>query len=315
MKKVSILIPVYNEEKSLPLLHSELNKVMTANDQYEWEVLFVNDGSSDCTLQLIKEWRVTDKRICYVDLTRNFGKEIAMLAGFDYVTGDCVVVMDADLQHPPHLIPQMLQHWEEGYEDVYAKRTTQGKENWFRKHISLSYYKLLQKLIHGNIQQNVGDFRLLDRKCIQSLQKLRECEQYSKGLFCWIGYKKKEICYHSNDRITGHSKWNFWNLLNLGINGLTSFTIAPLRLSSIIGFIISLVAFTYMCIVLVKALIWGDPVQGFPSLMIVILFLGGVQLISLGVIGEYLGRIFNETKNRPTYIAREYNDRSCVDCK
>lgn len=264
MKKVSILIPAYNEEKSLPLLHSELNKMMTANDQYEWEVLFANDGSSDCTLQLIKEWRVTDKRICYVDLTRNFGKEIAMLAGFDYVTGDCVVVMDADLQHPPHLIPQMLQHWGEGYEDVYAKRTTRGKENWFRKHISLSYYKLLQKLTHGNIQQNVGGFRLLDRKCIQSLQKLRECERYSKGLFCWIGYKKKEICYHSNDRITGHSKWNFWNLLNLGINGLTSFTIAPLRLSSIIGFIISLVAFTYMCIVLVKALIWGVQYKDFP---------------------------------------------------
>lgn len=313
MKKVSILIPAYNEERSLPLLYTELDKVMTANDQYEWEVLFVNDGSCDHTLQFIKEWRVTDKRICYVDLTRNFGKEIAMLAGFDYVTGDCVVVMDADLQHPPHLIAQMLQHWEEGYEDVYAKCTARGKENWFRKYLSLSYYKLLQKLTHGDMLQNVGDFRLLDRKCIQSLQKLRECERYSKGLFCWIGYKKKEVCYHSNDRITGHSKWSFWNLLNLGINGLTSFTIAPLRLSSIVGFIISLVAFTYMCIVLVKALIWGDPVQGFPSLMIVILFLGGVQLISLGVIGEYLGRIFNETKNRPTYIAREYNGRSCAD--
>jgi len=308
MKKVSLLIPCYNEEQSLPLLYEHLKRLMDGSAQYEWEVLFVNDGSADNTLQVIKQLRAADKRISYVDLSRNFGKEKAMLAGFDYVTGDCTIILDADLQDPPELIPQMLAAWEEGYEDVYAKRTSRGKESFLRKHLSLLYYRLLQKTTRVNVLQNVGDFRLLDKRCIQVLRKLRESERYTKGMFCWIGFRKKEITFERQDRAEGQSSFNFLSLFNLAIEGITSFTTAPLRLSTILGFIVSIFAFLYMCYFLIKTLLFNDPVQGFPTLIVVILFLGGVQLVSLGIIGEYLGRIFYETKNRPTYVAREYND-------
>jgi len=304
MKKVTILIPCHNEEASLPLLSERLTELMRANAGYDWELLFVNDGSTDGTLDCIKALRQQDSRVCYVDLSRNFGKEAAMLAGFDYATGDCLVIMDADLQHPPHLVPEMLRFWEEGYEDVYAKRRSRGKESWLRKRLSLLYYRLLQKTSRVDILPNVGDFRLLDRKCIEVLKQLRESERYTKGMFCWIGFRKKEIEFEQGDRVAGHSSWSFHSLFGLAMEGITSFTVAPLRISTVMGFGVSLAAFAYMCYVLVKALIWGDPVQGFPSLMVVILFLGGVQLLSLGIIGEYLGRIFNETKQRPVYVVR-----------
>ena len=308
MKKVTILIPCYNEEQSLPLLYQELSSLIDSHQAYDWEILFVNDGSKDNTIHLIKQLSNQDYRIAYVDLSRNFGKEAAMLAGFDYATGDCMVIMDADLQHPPHLIPEMLKYWEEGYDDVYAKRTTRGKESWLRKNLSLLYYKLLQKTSRVEILQNVGDFRLLDRKCIDTLKKLRESERYTKGMFCWIGFNKKEIEFEQGDRVAGQTSWNYLGLFNLAIEGITSFTIAPLRLSTMIGIIISLIAFIYMCVIIAKTLIWGEDVQGFPTLMVVILFLGGVQLLSLGIIGEYLGRIFNETKNRPVYVIKEYHN-------
>lgn len=306
MKKVTILIPCYNEEQSLPLLYQELSSLIDNHQAYDWEILFVNDGSKDNTIHLIKQLSHQDHRIAYVDLSRNFGKEAAMLAGFDYATGDCMVIMDADLQHPPHLIPKMLKYWEEGYDDVYAKRTTRGKESWLRKNLSLLYYKLLQKTTRVEILQNVGDFRLLDRKCIETLKQLRESERYTKGMFCWIGFNKKEIEFEQGDRVAGQTSWNYLSLFNLAIEGITSFTIAPLRLSTMIGIIVSLIAFIYMCVIIAKTLIWGEDVQGFPTLMVVILFLGGVQLLSLGIIGEYLGRIFHETKNRPVYVVKEY---------
>lgn len=271
------------------------------------EILFVNDGSHDKTLEVIKFLRSQDERINFVDLSRNFGKEVAMLAGFDYATGDCLVIMDADLQHPPHLIPEMLKYWEEGYDDVYAKRITRGKESLMRKYLSLLFYKLLQKTTRVEILPNVGDFRLLDRCCINALKQLRESQRYTKGMYCWIGFRKKEIKFEQEDRIAGTSSFNFFSLLSLAVEGVTSFTVAPLRISTFAGIIVSLVAFIYMCFIMFKTLIWGEVVQGFPTLMVVILFLGGIQLLSLGVIGEYIGRIFNETKNRPTYIAREYN--------
>lgn len=304
--KVSILIPCYNEEASLPLLYGELVNLMNAHTQYEWEVLFVNDGSRDSTIEVIKDLRQKDSRICYVDLSRNFGKEAAMLAGFDYVTGDCMVIMDADLQHPPHLIPEMLKYWEEGYDDVYAKRLSRGKESWLRKRLSLLYYSILQKTTRVEILQNVGDFRLLDRKCIDVLKLLRESERYTKGMFCWIGFNKKEITFEQGDRVAGETSWNYLSLFNLAIEGITSFTTSPLRMSTMIGIIVSFIAFVYMCVIIAKTLIWGEDVQGFPTLMVVILFLGGVQLLSLGIIGEYLGRIFHETKNRPVYVVKEY---------
>ena len=276
-------------------------------NEYDFEILLINDGSKDNTLNIIKKYAEIDKRIKYISLSRNFGKECAMLSGFDYASGDCMVIMDADLQHPPTLIPEMLKYWEQGYEDVYAKRKSRGKESWLRKRLSLTYYNLLQKTSRFDILENVGDFRLLDRKCIDALQTMREKERYTKGMFAWIGFKKKEILFGQGDRLTGKSAWRFRDLLNLGIEGVTSFTTAPLRFSTIVGFIISMIAFSYMCWVLLKALIWGDPVAGYPSMMIVILFLGGIQLLSLGIIGEYLGRIFNEAKGRPVYIIGETN--------
>lgn len=272
MKKISILIPCYNEEASLPLLYTELVKVMDSCKSYDWEVLFVNDGSRDNTLAVIKNLHQRDIRISYVDLSRNFGKENAMLAGFDYVTGDCMVIMDADLQHPPHIILKMLKKWEEGYEDVYAKRKTRGRESWIRKKASLFFYSLLQKTTKIEILQNVGDFRLLDRCCIEALKSLRESERYTKGMFCWIGFKKISVDYEQNDRVAGKSSWNFFSLFNLAIEGITSFTTAPLRMSSILGFVIAILSFGLMLFHLIKALIWGDPIQGFPTLVYLYFF-------------------------------------------
>jgi glycosyltransferase involved in cell wall biosynthesis len=305
MKKVSILIPCYNEEASLPALYEALKELMDGQPGYQWEVLMVNDGSHDHTIDVIKQLRQHDQRICYINLSRNFGKENAMLAGFDHVTGDCMVIMDADLQHPPHFISDMLRLWEQGYEDVYAKRTTRGKESWLRKRFTLLYYHILQKTTRVEILENVGDFRLLDRKCIEALKQLRESQRYTKGMYCWVGFKKHEILFEQGDRIAGTSSFNFFRLLNLAIDGVTSFTTAPLRLATLLGLIVSLVAFAFMCYVLLTTLVWGDPVQGYPTLITVILFLGGIQLLSLGIIGEYLGRIFYETKGRPVYVVSE----------
>ena len=307
MKKISILIPCYNEEKSLPLLYPELVKLMDGNPANEWELMFVNDGSADGTLQVLQRLRSQDQRVNYVDLSRNFGKENAMLAGFDHVTGDCMVIIDADLQHPPTLIPEMIKWWEQGYDDVYAKRKSRGKESWLRKRLSLEFYKILQRSSRFEVLKNVGDFRLLDRCCINALKSLRESERYTKGMYSWIGFKKKEIEFEQGDRVAGESSWNYRQLFSFAIDGITSFTTAPLRISTVVGFIVSMCAFLYMIYVFFKAVLFGEPVQGYPTLVILILFLGGIQLLSLGIIGEYIGRIYNETKNRPDYIVREFN--------
>lgn len=308
MKLVSILVPCYNEEQSLPILYGELSCLMDEHPEYLWEVLFVNDGSCDHTLDIIKDLRQKDKRINYVNLSRNFGKENAMLAGFDYVKGDCMVIMDADLQDPPSLIPKMLEYWEQGYRDIYAKRTSRGKESWLRRNLSLSFYRILDRFTDFETQQNVGDFRLLDRQCINALCRLRESERYTKGMFFWIGFDKKEILFERSDRVAGSSKWSFWKLLNLAVDGIISFTTAPLRLSILLGSVIAMCAFVYGFYFVLKRLVWGDPVQGFTTLIVTILLLGGLLLISIGILGEYIGRIFNETKQRPTYLASEYNE-------
>ena len=249
-KKISILIPCFNEEEGLPMLNDALygkNSICEYVKEYDFEILLINDGSRDHTLDVIKSYAKKDTRIKYISLSRNFGKECAMLSGFDYVSGDCMVIMDADLQHPPMLIPEMLKYWEQGFEDVYAKRKSRGKESWLRKRLSLTYYGLLQKTSRFDILENVGDFRLLDRKCIDALRELREKERYTKGMFAWIGFKKKEVLFEQGDRLTGVSSWRFRDLLNLGIDGITSFTTAPLRFSTIVGFFISMIAFVYMC--------------------------------------------------------------------
>ncbi|MBP3739378.1 MAG: glycosyltransferase family 2 protein [Muribaculaceae bacterium] len=309
MKRVTIVVPCYNEEASLPQLYATLSSLMESQPAYDWEVLMIDDGSTDGTLSLIKQYSAGDARVAYVSLSRNFGKENAMMAGFDYASGDCLVMMDADLQHPPAVIPQMLACWEQGWDDVYARRTCRGRESWLRKHLSLLFYKLLQRSSRFDVLPNVGDFRLLDRKCIDAMRQLRESERYTKGMYAWIGFKKHEIPFEQGDRRAGQSSWRMGSLFKLALDGITSFTTAPLRISTIMGLVVSLVAFCYMVFVLFKTLIVGEPVQGYPTLILVILFLGGIQLLSLGVIGEYLGRIFNETKHRPIYLVAEKSTR------
>ncbi|WP_047982593.1 glycosyltransferase family 2 protein [Ornithinibacillus contaminans] len=308
MKTITLLIPAYNEEEVLYKLYDRLLTVMEKVKNYGFEVLFVNDGSNDNTLSIIKEMRNKDNRVSYIDLSRNFGKETAMIAGFDYANGDAVVIIDADLQDPPELIPEMIKYWEQGYDDVYAKRRSREGETKLKKLTASLFYKILQKTTRIPVQKNTGDFRLLDRRAIKALRKFREYERYTKGMYSWIGYNKKEILFDRDPRAAGKTKWNYFKLADLAINGITSFTTAPLRFSALLGAIISLSAFFYMIFVIFKTVIYGADVSGYPSLMTVILFLGGIQLFSLGIIGEYLGKVFSETKNRPLYFIDEYND-------
>lgn len=307
-KLVTILVPAYNEKDVLNMLYDRLQKIMNENSKYDFEILFVNDGSKDNTLEIIKELRNKDKRVCFVNLSRNFGKETAMIAGLDYCKGDCVIILDADLQDPPELIPDMLKYWEEGYDDVYAKRRSRKGESFLKKFTSKMYYKILQKVTNVEIQKDTGDFRLLDRRCVEALKSMRESQRYTKGLFSWIGYKKKEILFDRDPRAAGETKWNYGKLIGLSIDGLTSFTTAPLRMSAIFGILVSLIGFIYMLVIIIKTLAFGIDSPGYASMMVVILFLGGIQLIFLGVIGEYLGRAFNESKSRPLYFIDSYNE-------
>ncbi len=307
MKTISILVPSYNEAQSLELLHKEIVRVISTLENYKWEILFVNDGSRDNTMEVIKGLREKDGRISYVDLSRNFGKENAMLAGFDHAKGDAVIIMDADLQHPPAVIPEMIQKWEEGYDDVYAQRKTRGKESWLRKKLTKSYYRLLQSSSRVDVLPNVGDFRLLDRKCVDALCQMRESGRYTKGMYCFIGFKKIGVEFETQDRVMGESSMSYRKLINLALEGITSYTTAPLRWATFIGLIVSFLAFAYMVFVLIKALLYGDPVAGYPTLLTVILFIGGVQLLTIGIIGEYLAKVFVEVKNRPVYIIKEYD--------
>ncbi len=305
MKKVSILIPMYNEQEVLPALFERLSALMDSNPAYLWEVVMVNDGSTDATPAKALEMHRRDNRCHFIDLSRNYGKEIAMMAGFDFVTGDCTVIMDADLQHPPEVIPKMIAQWEKGYDDVYGRRITRGKEPWLRKRLSLLYYTLLQKTTKIPILENVGDFRLLDRSCIEALKQMRETHRYTKGLFCYIGFKKIDVPFEQADREAGQTKWNLLKLLGFAIEGITSYTTVPLRIATVAGFIVSTGALLYLVYILIKTLVVGEHVAGFPTLMVTILFLGGLTLLTLGIMGEYIGRIFNETKNRPVYFVRE----------
>lgn len=308
MTKISILIPAYNEEDVLEHLYQRLGKLANDNKAYDFEFMFVNDGSKDKTLSIIKSYAKLDRRVAYVNLSRNFGKEIAMIAGLDHVTGDATVIIDADLQDPPELIPKMIKYWEAGYDDIYAKRNSREGESWFKKATSKLYYRILQKATNIEIQQDTGDFRLLDKRCVEALKQIRESQRYTKGMFSWIGYNKKEITYDRDPRAAGETKWNYPKLFNFAIDGLTSFTTAPLRLSSFFGALVSLVAFIYIVYLVFRTIFFGSDLAGYPSMMAVILFLGGVQLLSLGIIGEYIGRIFNETKQRPLYYVEEYHN-------
>lgn len=307
MKKISIIVPSYNEEESLPFLYERLIKLINSMKEYEFEILFVNDGSKDKTLELIKQYRKEDERICYVNLSRNFGKETAMMAGLDYAKGDAVIFIDADLQDPPEIIPELIKYWEEGYDDVYAKRKSRKGETFLKKFTSKMYYKVLQKLTNVEIQRDTGDFRLLDRRCVNALRKLRESQRSFKSMFSWIGYKKKEVLFDRDARVAGKTKWNYIKLVDLAIDGITSFTTSPLKLATYISIPTFITLFIYFIYVIVKSCIFHVAIQAFQATILLILFFSGIQILLFGIMGEYLGRIFKETKHRPLYLIDEYN--------
>lgn len=307
-KKVTVLVPAYNEAGQLPALHAELRRMVAASGvAYGWEFLVVDDGSTDDTQAVLRQLRAEDPRLRYVTLSRNFGKENALMAGFDYATGDCVVMMDSDLQHPVDVIPAMLREWEAGYDDVYGRRLSRGREPFVRRRLTMAYYRLLQSSTRIDVLAEMGDFRLLDRRCVDAMRALRENSRYTKGLLGWIGYRKKGVDYTPDERYGGKSRFSYRKLVNLAAEGICGFSTSPLRATTLLGLAVALGAFVYILFVLCKTLIWGESVQGYPTLMCVILFLGGCQLTAIGIIGEYIGRIYNETKHRPPYIADNVN--------
>ena len=304
MKEITILIPAYNEEEVLPAMKEALLNVTDSLSNYKFEFLFINDGSTDRTQEMLHEYHLEDERLNYIELSRNFGKEKAMLAGFDYANGDSMIIIDADLQHPPEMISEMVYWWEQGYEDVYTVRKEKAEKNLFMNFASSAYYKILGRISEQEVYKGAGDFRLLDRKCIDALKELRENERNTKGLYAYIGFKKKALEYEEAERAAGETKWRVSELFRLAIDGITSYTTAPLRMWSVIGVVISLISFVFLAFELFKAIFYGSDVSGYPTLLAAVVFLGGIQLISLGAIGEYLARVFIETKHRPTYFVR-----------
>jgi glycosyltransferase involved in cell wall biosynthesis len=306
MKRISILVPVYNEEKVLDMFYNRTTSVINKITNYDFEILFVLDGSNDKSLDLIRDFRNRDNRINYIDLARNFGKEIAMIAGFDYVTGDAAIIMDADLQDPPELIPELIKYWEEGYDDVYARRRSRKGETLLKKFTANMYYKILQKFTRVPIQKDTGDFRLLDRRCINVLKKIRETNRCSKSIFSWIGYKKKEVLFDRDARAAGKTKWNYRKLVDLAIDGITSFTTSPLRIAVYLSVLTFLGLFVFLTCCIINWLSGGQYLVS-QAIISLILFFSAVQMMLIGIVGEYLGRIFNESKRRPLYLVNEYN--------
>ena len=311
-KILSIVSPVYNEAENLGEFYSRVINA-TDNLNLEIEIIYINDGSQDSTIDIITKQRQIDNRITIIDLSRNFGKEIALTAGLDYSSGDAVIVIDADLQDPPELIPKLVEKWREGYDVVNAKRIKRKGESLLKKVMSYIYYRLLFYLSDINVPKDTGDFRLLNKNALDALLKLREKHRYMKGLFVWVGFKQKEIEYEREARFKGKTKWGFFSLFNLAFDGLTSFSIMPLRLASTIGFLSALIGFFYGAVIFFKTLFFHEPVAGFTSLVVLITFFGGIQLLSIGIIGEYIGRIFNETKNRPLYVVKNIQGSIFLD--
>ncbi|MCL2371652.1 glycosyltransferase family 2 protein [Candidatus Saccharibacteria bacterium] len=307
MKTINIIIPCHNEAEVFPKLQERLVELADNNKEYKWEFIFVNDGSRDKTIEKIKDFADNDKRAKYINFSRNFGKETAMLAGLDYADGDAAVIIDADLQDPPELIPDMIKIWETGVDDVYARRKSRSGETSLKKWTSSLYYRLLQTTTRVPIQIDTGDFRLLSRRCVMALREVRERNRNMKAIFSWVGYKKQEFMYDRDARAAGTTQQGYGKLINLAIDGITSFTTAPLRIAAVIGLLVTFAAFLLMIRVIIRTVVFGPDTAGYPSLMTAILFLGGVQLLSLGIIGEYIGRIFIETKNRPLYFIEESN--------
>ncbi|MGA7296190.1 MAG: glycosyltransferase family 2 protein [Rhodanobacteraceae bacterium] len=306
---LTVVVPAFNEAAVLQSFQQRLLAVLDALDM-SCEVLYVDDGSSDDSWAMMEAFAREDKRVGALRLSRNFGKEAALSAGLDQVDECCdaVVVIDADLQDPPELIPDLVAQWRQGHDVVYAVRSSRAGETRFKRFTAASFYRMMSRVSDTPIPRDTGDFRLLSRRALQALRQLPERQRFMKGLFSWIGFSQTGIRYQRDARHSGHSKWNYWRLWNLAVEGVTSFSVLPLRIATWAGLLTSLAAFGFGAWVLLKALVWGDPVRGYPSLMTVILFLGGVQLLALGVIGEYLGRIYAETKQRPLYLISEKRD-------
>lgn len=302
---LSVVVPAYNEEEVLTEFHKRISAVLESM-AIDAEIVYVNDGSTDNTLVIMQQIRRSDPKVAIIDLSRNFGKEIALTAGLDHASGDAVVVIDADLQHPPELIQELVKHWKEGYDVVYVKRMSRDEESIIKKVTTYFFYRLIQMVSHVKIPEDVGDYRLLSRRAVDSLKQLREQHRFMKGLFVWIGYPQKAVPYHPDPRYAGKTKWSYWNLWNFALEGITSFSTIPLKIATYLGLLTAVAAFIYGVIIVYQTLVYGNPVAGYPSLMVVILFLGGVQLITIGIIGEYLGRMFNETKQRPLYFLKGY---------
>ncbi|QOL33213.1 glycosyltransferase family 2 protein [Bifidobacterium eulemuris] len=308
---VTILVPCYNEEEVLPALFARLDLLIASEldegreSSVSYTLLFVDDGSKDGTQELIREFAQGREDVSYVFLSRNFGKEKAMFAGIEATHTDGLVIIDADLQDPPELIPEMIALWRQGYDDVYARRRSRKGESWLKKTTSRMYYSLLQKITSVPIQRDTGDFRLLDRKCVEALRELRESERNSKALFSWIGFRKIEFLYDRDARAAGKTKWNYCKLMQLALDGVTSFTVAPLRAVTYCGAVVSVGAIVYALYIFLRTLIFGADIPGYASLLVVMLVLGGIELLGLGVIGEYLGRIFVQVKGRPNYLVQE----------
>jgi glycosyltransferase involved in cell wall biosynthesis len=303
-KLLSLLVPMYNEESVIPLFFDRTRRVLsTAGIEYEF--ICVNDGSSDSTLEHLREYAANDPRIKVISFSRNFGKEPAMTAALDFANGDAVIPIDADLQDPPELILDMLEKWREGYDIVFAKRSSRESDSFLKRNTALWFYSIFNKMSETDIPHNVGDYRLMDRKVVDIIKQLPEKDRFMKGLYCWPGYHSTHVEYERPIRAKGYSKFNFWQLWNFALNGLTSFSTLPIRAAIYLGFLISLSSFIYASFIIFKTLLLGIDVPGYASIMVTVLFLGGMQLFFLGLLGEYVGRIFKEVKNRPLYVVQE----------
>ncbi len=307
MEVISIIIPCYNEEDSIPLIYNELKKVSN-NIKYDFEFIFVNDGSIDNSLNVLKKLSAKDKQVKYIHFSRNFGKEAAMYAGLSKSKGDYVTIMDADLQDPPSLLPEMLRLIkEEGYDSVGTRRVSRKGEPKIRSFFARKFYKIINKLSKIEMVDGARDYRLMTRQMVNSILELKEYNRYSKGLFSFVGFNTYWLEYENVERVAGETKWSFWGLVKYAIEGIVAFSTLPLSIASLMGFIFCFVSFILIIIIIIKTLIFGDPTSGWPSLVCIIFFVSGIQLFCLGIIGKYLSKTYLETKNRPIYIIKESN--------
>ena len=306
-KTIDIIVPCYNEEAMLNLFFKETNKILSAIENYSFKYIFVDDGSKDKTLSILKELAAANDNVYYISFSRNFGKEAGMYAGLKHSTGDYVVIMDADLQHPPSMIPDMIKATEEGYDCCAARRSSRTGESKIRSAFSRTFYRLSNRFTDIQLVQGAVDFRIMSRKMVNAVLDLSEVQRFSKGIFAWVGFDTKWLPYENVERPLGTSKWSFWGLFKYAIDGITAFSVTPLRLVSALGFIISTFAFIYIIITLVQTFIFGIDVPGYVTTLCAVLFLGGIIELSIGILGEYLGHIYMETKHRPIYILKQTN--------